>query len=113
MGLMNTFLQWLGEVDPDSYEPPPGIPAPGGYYELVLYKFDTCPFCLRVMRVLDATEVEVQMRDTRADRQAREHLLEVTGRTTVPCLFIDGVPMFESADISDWLRVHAARRDIR
>ncbi len=110
MGLWEGFMKWLGPVDPETYEAPEGIPAAGGDYELTLYKFDSCPFCIRVMRVLDATGVEVEMRDTRGDPQARAHLLAETGRTTVPCLFIDGVPLFESADIADWLRVHAARR---
>lgn len=110
MQLLEMLSKWFGAVDPETYEPPEGIPEPGGDYELTLYKSDTCPFCIRVMRVLDATGVEVEMRDTRGDRAARDHLREQTGRTTVPCLFIDDVPFFESADISDWLRVHAERR---
>ncbi|MBW1881075.1 MAG: glutathione S-transferase domain-containing protein [Deltaproteobacteria bacterium] len=28
--------------------------------------------------------------------------MERTGRTQVPCLFVDGEPMFESLDIVDW-----------
>ncbi|WP_168210966.1 glutaredoxin family protein [Persicimonas caeni] len=106
---MDTVLKWMGEVDADTYEPPAGIPEPGGEHDLVLYKTDFCPFCIRVMRVLDAVDVDVKMRDVSGDPEARAHLLEVTGRRTVPCMFIDGVPMFESADISDWLRVHAER----
>lgn len=27
-----------------------------------------------------------------------------TGRRTVPCLYIDNQPMFESQDIMEWLR---------
>lgn len=110
MKWLDMLSKWFGQVDPDAYEAPDGIPEPGGDYELVLYKFDSCGYCIRVMRVLDATGVEVEMRDTRGDPGARAHLQEVTGRTTVPCLFIDGTPFFESADISYWLRVHAARR---
>ena len=34
----------------------------------------------------------------------RKDLKEKTGRTQVPCLFIDDVPMFESADIIAWLK---------
>jgi glutaredoxin len=109
MGLLELLSKWLGPVDSATYNAPEGVPEPGGEYTLELYKYDSCPFCLRVMRVLDATGVEVEMRDTRGDPKAREHLLAETGRTTVPCLFIDGVPLFESADIADWLRVHAVR----
>jgi glutathione S-transferase len=30
-------------------------------------------------------------------------MTSVTGRGTVPCLFVDGAPMFESAEIVAWL----------
>jgi hypothetical protein len=29
--------------------------------------------------------------------------LEKTGKSTVPCLYIDGIPLFESLDINQWL----------
>ena len=81
-------------------------PATFPSHELVLYKFDTCPYCRRVMRVIEALGVPVTYRDTRRERRWREDLLERTGRTQVPCLLIDGEPLFESADISAWLREH-------
>lgn len=91
---------------------PAHAPAPGGERRLVLYKYDTCPYCMRVMRALGELDLEVTLRDTIRDRGARDALFEATGRTQVPCLFIDGQPLFESADIVAWLRAHAeARRD--
>ncbi len=75
-------------------------------HELVLYKFDACPYCQRVLRALEELGLEIPMRDTMRDPDARRELLDATGRTQVPCLFIDGEPMFESRDIVRWLREH-------
>lgn len=102
-------LKQLWSSDPSDYRPPDGIPSPTGSRKLILYKYDSCPFCLRVRRVLDRTGIEVELRDVRTSDDARRELLEATGRTQVPCLFIDGTPLFESADISRWLEAYAAR----
>lgn len=93
-----------GPVPPE----PHGPPAPGEAHELVLYKFDACPYCRRVQRTIDELGLDVQMRDTRRDRAARQEHVQRTGRTQVPCLYIDGEPLFESSDINAWLRAHAA-----
>ena len=78
--------------------------AGGGSVHLVLYKTDSCGFCRRVFRVIDELGVNVEYRDLNADFEHRKALREQTGRTTVPCLYIDGKPMFESVDIMNWLR---------
>ncbi len=85
-----------------------GVPAPDRARDLVLYKFDSCPYCRRVLRTLGDLHVDVELRDTRDDRHNGTLLYEQTGRTQVPCLFIDGVPLFESRDIVDWLRSYEA-----
>ena len=33
-------------------------------------------------------------------------LVKVGGKRQVPCLFIDGDPLYESLDIIDWLQKH-------
>ncbi len=109
MGIIDLIQRLFGSFDPMAYEAPVGIPSPDEPRTLELYKFDTCPFCIRVMRVVDKTGVDVTYRDTRGDSAASDFLFEQTGRTTVPCMFIDGVPMFESADISKWLLAYHAR----
>ena len=78
----------------------------GREMRLVLYKFDSCPACRRVFRAIDDLDVAIEYRDTRTERQWRADLMKRTGRTQVPCLFIDGDPMFESRDIAAWLREH-------
>lgn len=90
--------------------PPAHAPSPDQDRDLVLYKFDSCPYCRRVMRVAKDLKLDVPMRDTRRDSDALDTLFETTGRTQVPCLFIDGEPLFESADIDQWLRAYAARQ---
>lgn len=71
---------------------------------LVLYKFDACPYCARVQREIERLGLSIEQRDTRQDRTVREDLRRRTGRTQVPCLFIENKAMFESLDIIDWLR---------
>jgi glutaredoxin 3 len=83
----------------------PAQPVARPEHELVLYKYDSCPYCRRVMRIVDKLGLQgtIEYRDTRTDQKWRSNLIERTGRTQVPCLFIDGVAMFESAEIGDWL----------
>ena len=71
-----------------------------------LFKTDLCGFCYRVRAFLEQYGIEVPLRDTNTDAAAFRELLENTGRTTVPCLFIDGEPLFESLDIIAWLEAY-------
>lgn len=88
------------------------VPAPGGSPRLVLYKFDACPYCQRVMRQLGPLGLAeaVELRDTQREPAARASLMAATGMGQVPCLFIDEAPLFESADILAWLSHHAVAR---
>ena len=75
---------------------------------LILYKFDRCPYCVRVFKAieqLDCTD-KIEMRDTREEPKWKSDLLARTGRTQVPCLFVEGEPLFESLDIVAFLRQH-------
>ena len=76
--------------------PPAHAPAPNPPQELVLYKYDSCPFCRRVASVVDELGLQVATRDTLTDPGAREELRARTGRSQVPCLFIDDEPLFLS-----------------
>ncbi|MBX2796259.1 MAG: glutaredoxin [Myxococcales bacterium] len=87
--------------------PAAAVPAPTEARELVLFKYDACGFCRRVMAALQQLDLTVAMRDTLREPEARQELLQATGRTQVPCLFVDGQPLLESADIIDWLRAYA------
>ena len=75
----------------------------GRPFDLVLYKFDACPYCRKVMRAVDRLGVPVAYRDTERDPAAQAELLRVGGLDQVPCLFIDGRPLYESDDIVAFL----------
>lgn len=74
-----------------------------------LFKYDTCPFCQRVLRFLaEVPHLAVGLRDIYTEPGAMQELLQGGGRTTVPCLRIerDGDVrwMYESLDIIAYLR---------
>ena len=75
----------------------------GDEVDLELYKFDSCPYCQRVFMALDRLGVAVRMADTRRDQEAARRLVRMGGKQQVPCLFIDGEPLYESGDIIAWL----------
>jgi glutaredoxin len=75
---------------------------------LALYYMPSCPFCVRVMRVIDRLGLEVEMRNVIEESEYRDELIEARGRATVPVLWIqspDGEVrwMPESLDIIRYL----------
>ena len=76
---------------------------------LELYKKDTCPYCQRVMKYINESgRTDIIYRDILQDPEAERILVTVGGKKQVPCLFIDGTPMYESLDIIKWLEEHPA-----
>ena len=81
----------------------------GREVDLELFKFDSCPFCVRVLRTVQELGIEgIRLRDTRREPDASAELRSRGGKVQVPCLFIDGKPLYESADIDRWLRESVA-----
>jgi glutaredoxin len=77
--------------------------------ELELFKFDMCPFCVVVQRMIQQLGIEgIRYRDTIRERGANAELIQRGGKRQVPCLFIDGQPLYESRDINRWLRENVA-----
>ncbi len=76
-------------------------------HDLVLYYKPTCPFCIKVLNYLKSRGIEVPMRDIVADADAAATLVKVGGKRQVPCLFIDGKPLYESSDIIAWFEQNA------
>lgn len=85
----------------------------GKNLDLTLYMFSTCPFCVRVLRAAKELGFELAQRDIHKDPEARAELVRTGGRATVPCLFINGEPMYESGDIIAFLRDQVRRADVR
>jgi glutaredoxin len=78
---------------------------------LELYFFDSCPYCQRVLNVIKELKIKVIYKDIHSDINEMQKLLYVTGRKTVPCLFINGEPMHESLDIMNWLKANVSTLD--
>ena len=76
-------------------------------HELELFMKPTCPYCIKVMNFMDENSITIPLRDIVADESAAETLVAVGGKRQVPCLFIDGEPLYESGDIIEWLRGNA------
>ena len=76
--------------------------------ELILYGRPSCPYCARVDRVIEELDIEDKLtrRLTSYGSEWRDDLRSRTGSTQVPCLFIDGEPMFESLDIIAWMKAN-------
>ncbi len=68
-----------------------------------LYYMPTCPYCRKVLRYLDQHGIQLPLHDISASTQARATLERVGGKIQVPCLFIDGKPLYESDDIISYL----------
>ena len=71
--------------------------------ELVLYKYDTCWFCRSVMAAIEEMQLTISYRDIHHDSGAIEELMKVGGKGQVPCLFINGTALYESATIIHFL----------
>ncbi len=71
---------------------------------LTLYHFNGCPYCAKVRAYLDENNIEIPMKDINEDPANRAELLEIGGKGQVPCLVIDGSPLYESGDIIEWFK---------
>ncbi len=72
---------------------------------LDLYYYDSCPYCQKVLRAIDRMGIrdKITFKNILQSQEAADTLVRVGGKRQVPCLFIDGAPMYESDDIVSWL----------
>lgn len=73
-------------------------------HELELYVMTGCPYCMKVKRFLAYNGVTIPERNILTDAEAEQALITVGGKRQVPCLFIDGKPLYESSDIIAWVQ---------
>lgn len=72
--------------------------------DLVLYYMPGCQYCQKVLRFMEQKGIKLpMMKNTGADPKLREELIKIGGKGQVPCLVINGRPMYESDDIIEWL----------
>ncbi len=79
--------------------------------KLELFYYNQCPFCYRVVKIIDdlGLKDKINFRNVLENPQDRQYHMDKTGRTTVPCLYINDSPMFESADIIQWLKAEKSQ----
>lgn len=75
-------------------------------HNLELYYYEECPYCIRVVKLIKELKIVVTYKNTRLDASNLEFHMKTTGKSQVPCLYIDGKPMFESSDIMNWLKAN-------
>lgn len=74
-------------------------------HDLVLYYYPTCPYCRKVTRFIDKNDLDqIELKNINKDDEAEAELIKIGGKRQVPCLFIDGEPLYESDDIINWLK---------
>ena len=75
---------------------------------LQLYHRWHCPYSKRVRDFVDANALgeKIEYLELGEAEGAEDKLADLTGRSQVPCLVVDGEPILESADIVDWLRTN-------
>jgi glutaredoxin 3 len=65
-----------------------------------VYHTPWCGFCVRAMRLLDSRKIPYEAIDVDGDWEARDWLVETTGRRTVPQIFIGEEPIGGFHDLS-------------
>lgn len=74
-------------------------------FKLTLYYYATCPYCRKVTKFIEKHDLdEIELKNINQDQEAESELIEIGGKRQVPCLFIDGEPLYESEDILKWLK---------
>ena len=58
-----------------------------------MYTRKWCGYCTAAENLLDEKGVDYENIDCTGDNETRKWLLQVTGRSTVPQIFIDGKPI--------------------
>ena len=69
---------------------------------MVLYYKPTCPFCHKVLAYMEQEGITMPMRDV-LEPGVKDELIRIGGKGQVPCLVVDGKPLYESDDIIRFL----------
>lgn len=73
------------------------------YFEdLSLYYKKTCPYCQKVLGFMGEHSINLDARDTLQPGNQND-LVRIGGKKQVPCLIVNGKPLYESDDIIAYL----------
>lgn len=73
------------------------------FYDITLYYSPRCPYSKKVLAYLKQNGITIPMKNVNADASAKKELLEQGGYLIVPCLIVDGNPIYDSSHIIEWL----------
>ncbi|MBF0199803.1 MAG: glutathione S-transferase N-terminal domain-containing protein [Desulfamplus sp.] len=77
---------------------------------LILYYAPNCPFCAKVTSFMEKNNITIKMVDRDWSKENHRELINLGGKPQVPCLSIDGKPLYESDDIIEWLKKNYGSR---
>ncbi len=69
----------------------------------LLYYKKSCPYCQKVMKFMEENHLTADTRETTQPGNQND-LVRIGGKKQVPCLIIEGRPLYESDDIIEYLR---------
>lgn len=77
--------------------------------QLALYYTQSCPYCIRVLNILDGLSLDIELKNISRDRALRQELLKNGGKSQVPCLRVtkpggSETWLYESLDIIRFLK---------
>lgn len=69
---------------------------------MVLYYSPVCPFCHKVLAYMEQEDISLPLRNV-LEPGVKDELIRIGGKSQVPCLVVDGEPLYESDDIIRFL----------
>lgn len=58
--------------------------------DIIIYHMPFCPYCTWAKQLLDGKNAHYQLIDVTGDDDARQQMEDLSGRSSVPQIFIDG-----------------------
>ncbi len=73
---------------------------------LLLYYSSSCWHSRKVLDYLEENHLSLPMKDVSVDKKAKEELQLKGGLLIVPCLLINGQPLYDDTTIIQWINDH-------
>jgi glutaredoxin 3 len=73
---------------------------------IALYYSPRCPHSQRVLSYIRKHQLAIPLKNVLIDSQAKQQLKQIGGYSIVPCLIVNGAPIYNDGDIIEWLADH-------
>ena len=67
-----------------------------------LFTKASCPFCVMVESYLETHKIEIDRIDISNNPKQRDYLINIGGKSQVPCYVLNNSPLYESIDIINY-----------